>query len=313
MKKKLLFRVIKQQLVRATAVSILIASTLLLHPAIAAEFETFNRTDGLYLLYIKGEIVRGDYDRLQSLVQKRNAFPLNMRIASPGGDVVEAIRIGRLARKALLDVYPEIQRCNSACALIVFASAVNPDDDFGIGLHRPYYEKNYFAGLSFDQAQVKHKALDQSVRDYLKEMDVPTAIIDKMMAVSSDEVFYLNRRRYREEQGVRPPAVDEWLKARCGSIPANELEDQKDLGHLSWLDNFYKPNIDREYLEQLEKEHGEGARRAKKLSPGYRDYLMQKDMKRYDCERASIEGEQRRILAGFKKANDSAASKSAAH
>lgn len=304
MHKRLFLKNADHWLSSAIVVSILCFG-LLMRTADAAELKVWERPDKSYILWVKGEIAKGDYGSLLTLLQKRNAFPFIVRIQSPGGDVIEAMRIGRLARKALLDVEPEYMRCNSACALIVFSSAVNPDGDWGIGLHRPFYDKQYFAGLSFEQAQAKHKALDRSVREYLIEMNVPTAIIDKMMAVASDEIVSLNLRQYREENGIRPPAVDEWLKARCGSIPSSELNDYKDLAHLNWYELEYRPDMNRERLEDLEKEHGEGARRAKRFSLGYRDYLSSKGKKIYDCQRASIEEEQRRVLAGLKKTNSS--------
>ena len=49
----------------------------------AAQFKIRDRTDGLYLLDIEGEIVRGDYEKFLSLIKKRSAFPYIISLDSP--------------------------------------------------------------------------------------------------------------------------------------------------------------------------------------------------------------------------------------
>ena len=246
--------------------------------------------DNRYNVGIEGPIVRGDYAKLTAIIKRRQEFPYFVSVKSPGGDVKEAMAVGRLVRKALLVVSPH-EPCNSACALIVFASMVNMDleDDTVVGIHRPIYDPSYFAGLSFSEAHEKTRQLDREVRDYLKEMDVPTDIADRMMAVPSNEVFYLSMSAYRDHVGVNPPAVFEWLKSKCGAHDPKGLEDIRnaaayELYNVKGADEVWK------------KRYRDRARLGAMLSPGYRDYLRQSNRKLSACQEKAIEEERRRIL-----------------
>src|SRR4030042_1288022 len=70
---------------------------------------------------IQGNIERGDYEKIIKAVKKHGSIPGYIRINSPGGDVIEAIKIGRFARKGLLSFWVAKQ-CNSACVFIYFAT-----------------------------------------------------------------------------------------------------------------------------------------------------------------------------------------------
>lgn len=199
--------------------------------------------------------------------------------------------MGRLFRRAMVIVKPGAI-CNSACALIVFASRAH----FGegqLGLHRPSYRAEYFAGLSFEEARGKTRDLAATVRSYLKEMGVPSDLVDQMMTVPSNDVFYLNMDDYRARAGAAPAAAFEWLKARCGALsPAEMLDLVSAMAYIHYEAAMSMPDGERLVSEDDRKK----ARLGAALSSGYRNYLLKRWREVSACEEAEIRAEQRRIL-----------------
>jgi hypothetical protein len=258
--------------------------------------------DGVgYYLSIDGQISRGDYKQLIAFIKKKQKFPTSVSIESPGGDVNEAMSMGRLFRKALVNVNPSGQ-CNSSCALIVFASAgklYSPSER--IGIHRPIYDSTYFSGLSFSDAQEKTRQIDREVRAYLKEMDVPTDIADKMMSVSSSSVIYLTMQNYHDQAG-QPAAVSEWLNARCPMAPLEPGEAEDFANAMAYFDYMTLMELSKDVqgLERTLAQAREEAKLGAQLPTGYRNYLLKKFQKQYSCEKKSIDEQQRRALQTMK-------------
>jgi len=178
-------------------------------------------------LNISGEITHGDYRKVVNKILEHGTMPSRLNIRSPGGNAMEAIKIGRLVRAGLINVSAGMP-CNSACALIYFAGVPNSREaplNIPLGIHRPYFEKRYFGGLSIEEARKKYKQAEQEVIPYLYEMKVPTIVIEKMMSVPSDDVFWLSQKKYRKLAGAMAPVFEEWIKARCNSLSEKEWED----------------------------------------------------------------------------------------
>src|ERR1017187_4670651 len=79
------------------------------------------------LVLMRGEIVPGDYSRLLKFAVDNRLVLANggFILASPGGDVSEALRIGQFIKSlyASVIVLPSAGRCASAC-FILYVSAV---------------------------------------------------------------------------------------------------------------------------------------------------------------------------------------------
>ncbi len=174
---------------------------------------------------IRGKIERGDYKKIIKLVKKHGSIPGYIRINSPGGDVIEATKIGRFVRKALLSFWVS-KKCDSACVFIYFASIRDLIDPWrSFGLHRPYFDKSYFAGLSAREAELKYKDMENSTRKYLEDMNVPQLLIDKIFSIPSNKVEEISEARLEEIIGRNPPAYEEWILAKCGDFSSDELKD----------------------------------------------------------------------------------------
>ena len=86
------------------------------------------------VIEIKGEISRGDYDKLS--VALEGVDPVFISIDSPGGSIDEAMKIGQLLRNRELAVeVADSGECVSACVLIL-AGAVHRLPNDRVGIHR---------------------------------------------------------------------------------------------------------------------------------------------------------------------------------
>lgn len=143
---------------------------------------------------------------------KRPVFFLDSR----GGDVIAAIRIGRLLRKHAAWVWVDKgAECASAC---VFILAGGVDRNIATGarvlLHRPYFDPRFFAELSVTDAQNLYRKLTDMSKEYLKDMGMPDALFERMLRVPSQKADLLSTR---ELESLRlegsDPAFEEWNRA----------------------------------------------------------------------------------------------------
>jgi len=175
-------------------------SVFLVGTSLAAEFSLGSvdprHPEKLNAVILSGEIKSGDYARLLTFIRK-DPYGFRARtivLASPGGDLIEAIRIGRVVRATYQSVFvnPAIGRCASACFLIYVAAVSRNANVPSLGIHRPYFEPYNFAKLSLAQAEAKHKALLREVRAYLEANEVPQYLIEKMFALSSEQISLID-------------------------------------------------------------------------------------------------------------------------
>lgn len=104
---------------------------------------------------------------------------------SEGGDVVSAMQIGRLIRKARAWVIvPGDSVCASACVLIAAGgttrSFVGP-----VIIHRPYASEP--SNKSLSDSQETFDRVGDAVKSYLREMNVSTTLWDRMVAIPPSE------------------------------------------------------------------------------------------------------------------------------
>jgi hypothetical protein len=194
---------------------------------------------------LEGKIEAGDYDKLRNMYGERghSEFSLGLSIvnelslASPGGDVAEAMKIGRLVRALRLQtVIPsrvgphlavgmhklnnpqENYMCASAC-FFVFVAGVNRVADVSdepiLGIHRPYLPDSELKVMTGDQAISSANQIRAMVENYLKEMNVPPKYADLMFSIPKDQIRWIKGADYHADlQGVIPELKD-WLAVRC--------------------------------------------------------------------------------------------------
>jgi hypothetical protein len=197
--------------------------------------------------YIIGDIQKGDYEKVRSLLSKNHPYLGTFEIRSLGGDATEAMRIGSMFRKYLIRADGPLGHpkygfigpllsdehcgnsfhldcgCASACAL-AWLGAVHR---FGVvGLHRPRIADQAFRSLPADDASKVYKTALAGVMTYLKEMETPTRLIDAMAATSSTDIVWVEA----DFELTYPASVAEWIGANCKPLTSDERRIEKTLG-----------------------------------------------------------------------------------
>lgn len=199
-------------------------------------------------LLLKGEIAPGDYKYLLEVIRNDpNRFwrSTGFILASPGGDIQEAVKIARLVKATYSSAFvgPAAGPCVSAC-FFVFASAARREaGSRTLGIHRPYIHPRRLHSLTPQQAETLQNTMLRQARLYLEDLQVPTNIIDTMFQRASTEVHWLTDPEIGEQLGRRPPWYEQFLIARCGLDKALERrywqmhdKDQKLLDQLVSVD-----------------------------------------------------------------------------
>jgi hypothetical protein len=193
---------------------------------------------------MRGEIRPGDYDKLIrfSINNNVNFLASEYILESPGGDIAEALAIGRFLKSiyAEVTVGPQFGRCASAC-FIIFASAVDRVAHTGlIGLHRPYVAPERLRSLTLAEAEREESKALLDAEKYLHSLKVPSSIVDTMFSTSSTDIHWLSDDEL-EQLGSRAPWFEELLVARCGLNRRKETIAlaTDDVQSNAWLKSVY--------------------------------------------------------------------------
>lgn len=162
-------------------------------------------------IIINGVIEKGDHLNLIEAINvdtngtNFTGTPIEIRktkilINSPGGDALEAMKMGNLIRenKYGVDLFPT--DCFSACVYILAAGLTrNVIDDWSqVGIHRPYFDKNYAENTSD-----AYQKLIQVSEVYFKEMNINPTLAEDMFSIPSGKIKILDNdalTKYRLNQ-----------------------------------------------------------------------------------------------------------------
>lgn len=202
----------------------------------------FEVDDDCATVRITGQIQRGDFDEFEKGIKEcktQNRYIGRVFLQSAGGDVLESVKIGRLVRELKTQTlaplrgynsfdfipcnYGQPCTCNSACFLI-WAAGVRRWGN-ALGLHRPTFKKEYFAGLTADQAKMKYDMMSDEVRKYLQDMGIPNSVIETIWKIPSGEIKFLSKKSAESLEKVA--WFDEWVSASCESLSQAEWDDFK--------------------------------------------------------------------------------------
>lgn len=199
---------------------------------------------------MEGPIEPGDCEKLKIFISKQGAH--RIYLASPGGNLREAMEIGRLVRTLKLQtIVPgrwgsneDINRrwakahnlknfeknymCASACFFVFVAGIAKDTNGFDpiLGIHRPYLSDNDLRGLSYDQALRAGRDTRTKVEAYLKEMSVPAKYSDKLFSIPAEATQWISTDDFEADlQGIIPE-LKEWVNAK-GKAKLKELIEQR--------------------------------------------------------------------------------------
>jgi hypothetical protein len=213
----------------------------------AARAADIRRSDHpLYGFILEGTIVARDYDKLRKLVDEdcpakyyNSGCASAIYLASPGGSVAEAMKIGRLVRtlrwetKIPDDVPPDLRSktvaalklkdaeanymCASACFFVYVAGFERASivDKGILGIHRPYMSDADLKTLSANQALASATQVRTLVQTYLKEMGVPSKYADMMFSVPKDQVRWIDEIDFKADFSGIIPELKDWMDAKC--------------------------------------------------------------------------------------------------
>lgn len=150
-----------------------------------------------------GDIIKGDANRLDDYIGKLAKLEPSTRIgiiqiSSNGGDVEEALRIGRILRKNRIQVLiPMDSHCYSSCVLLL-AGGVGRFPVGDVGIHSFYSMSSQKPNADYEQEEKIYAATEKSIRDYLNEMRVSGSVMDAMLRVPSSKLEILDIDKLQE-------------------------------------------------------------------------------------------------------------------
>jgi hypothetical protein len=201
------------------------------------------------VLILEGKIDAGDYNTLRKFLSDKSTFDKisgGVFLASPGGNLQEAAKIGSLIRSLGLStsapsgpptgrklgesrIRPENLRnpndylCTSACFLL-FVAGIYRDLNWSgrLGIHRPTSLTIDLKKPSESQQALFDERAHRAVEAYLRAMNVRIKYLDLMFSTPSSDVRWITQDELDADlQGFIPELKDE-AAARCAEhMPLN--------------------------------------------------------------------------------------------
>ncbi len=189
-------------------------------PARAADISVYQRG-----VLIQGEIQKGDYARIIQFVRQPDnygRFIQSVFLDSPGGDLMETIKIAKLLEKSYAATHVQAgARCYSAC-FILWMSGVSRHVSQGatLGVHRI---QGKVGGVPMDTASERFVTMARHVESFMVSLGTPRAILDKMNATAPGDMFVFSQRWLAEQQLLAPLAYRldfaDAVQNSCGPDP----------------------------------------------------------------------------------------------
>jgi hypothetical protein len=210
------------------------------------------------VLVLEGKIVPGDYDRLRKFLSSKSNFDKisnGVFIASQGGDVVEAMKMGRLIRtlrlstdapsgpatgiprfgESLIHAYNLVNPrsnyvCASACFFVYVAGIYRHLSWVGrLGVHQPTISEGIARPTLGDNAMKSATwFVHETIKNYLKDMDVPDKYLDLIYSVPPTTLRWITQSEFDTDLQGFIPELNEWANcgqhARKGEISYDDLK-----------------------------------------------------------------------------------------
>jgi len=188
-------------------------------------------------LILEGKIEPGDYISVRNFLRIESNFKKicgGVFLASPGGYVVEAMKIGNLIRSLQLStdapsIPPPEKRigtpiirstdlvnarhyeCVSACFLLYAAGVDRQLIAAGrLGLHQPRSLRVETSGVTAASLGVRNE-----IRDYLARMNVPERYVELMYSIPVSEVRWITQQEFENDLKGYIPELGALIKEKC--------------------------------------------------------------------------------------------------
>ncbi len=248
---------------------------------------------------LSGAIVAGDFEKVVEFVSTNRTFPIVFSLASPGGNVAEAMRLGRFFRDAKIVV--NVITCDSACFLIWAGSPVRQGamQYSQFKLHRPYFEQSTYQGIPLDEAIAIHETAEAEFSSYLVEMGVPSFFVDRILTYRSSDSYDISGNELVEIAGGKARAVEEAMIAKCGELTDSEMVDLRRIRLFESAREALRSgdyDDDESMKSFFEQRIQSNEAFVSSLSTGYVEYLANKNAEVTSCEGQILISEQLEFL-----------------
>ena len=204
-------------------------------------------------LVLEGKIEKGDYASVRSFLRNESNFQKisnGVFLASPGGNVREALSIGYLIRALQLgteapSIPPSEKRafgssgfdpldltdrnnfqCASACFLIYVAGVERKLIWVGrLGVHEPRLETKPL-GASEADTKIASTEMRGTLKVYLDKMDVPNKYLELIYSVPFNNVRWITQLEFDTDLRGYIPEVRALLKEKCSAPHEAEKSDK---------------------------------------------------------------------------------------
>jgi hypothetical protein len=192
---------------------------------------------------LEGIIETGDFERFKNIVVN-SGHVREIYLASPGGNLAEAVKIGLLVRHLNLStVVPSKQlthndrtvalarhglkdnkdyTCASACFFIFVAGIYRSTDDHGaaiLGLHAPTLLASAAAKLAPEQANLAIDRTRKVIADYFGVMGVPMKYTEEINSVPKTRMRWIRNDEFQSDFAGFIAEVRGLAKTKCGNRP----------------------------------------------------------------------------------------------
>ena len=141
-------------------------------------------------IFVNGEIRTGDSDRFERALATAPAGVGYVALHSPGGRVVEAIRMGRLVREQELETVVTARgACVSACPLVLFGGVErHVSESAWVGMHQAYFDGTSILPMAIAVEEIQ--SLQSEVIAFTHEMGVDPAVHVFALSTPPNEAYF---------------------------------------------------------------------------------------------------------------------------
>ena len=222
-------------------------------------------------LLLEGQIQAGDYDTVRRFLSHKEYFEKiseGVFLASPGGNVLEAIKIGYLLRSLKLRTIlptdhpgrsltysvieprnlknPKDYMCASACFFLYIAGIDRNSKHIGhLGIHQPTLKAQVWTTSSKKGRAAAASGLRRIITYYVQRMGVSAGIVELMFSVPANQVHWLTDDEFTSFVKGRIPELAQALRAKCpNKDPTSEyritcrIKAEKELSTEGWLKTY---------------------------------------------------------------------------
>jgi len=210
------------------AAAVLVLNLVLAAAVTAADIRQAQSPDGGPLpgVTIEGLIAPGDFAKLAPLVLEAEGKSV-VWLASPGGNLSEALRMGALIRQLALEVRapddrsrpvvrlrdPENNTCASACFFLYVAGVRRQGSVLGI--HKPSLPADEYFSLGLDGSVTAHRRIQEATADYLDQMGVPSRYASMMTAANATDMIWLTPEDVARDLTGVAAGYEVWFQGAC--------------------------------------------------------------------------------------------------